>query len=213
MAIVSDHENISKTFKDVDNEIDKLANSLDDDLGLKKGDVVALWSANCYNWILIQLACARKGLVLCTLNPVYKVPELEYALVKSGAKLLFLPGNNSQQKVVNDFVGIASKISFSTTNLEKMIYIDGNMDAQIPLPCLSLHELMSASSPSSINSKQLDDKFKDVHCDDPAIIMFTSVRTRRFFVKTKKKMITFFITFFCREQLASQKERFYHILI
>lgn len=120
--------------------------------------------------MLIQLACAQKGLILCTLNPVYKVPELEYALAKSGAKLLFLPGQNSDQKVVNDFTGIVSKISFGQTNLEKVVNIDGCKISDLPVPCLSLNELMDQATAS-----HPENKLENVQSDDPAIIMFTSV--------------------------------------
>ncbi|XP_074596928.1 medium-chain acyl-CoA ligase ACSF2, mitochondrial-like [Brevipalpus obovatus] len=167
VAIISDHEKISKTFGELNREVDQLANSLSTKMGLKRGDVVALWSANCYNWILVQLACARRGLILCTLNPVYKLPELEYALIKSGARVLFLPGQQSAQSIVNDFSGIGESISFDRTKLEKLVTIDGNK-LSTTLPCLHLDDIIDSNT-------QADEE--NVNSDDPAIIMFTSGTT------------------------------------
>jgi len=62
-----------------------------------------LWSSNTYKWIIIQYACARIGAVLCTLNPYYKLPELEYTLKKADVKVLFMPGKQSTQKALNNY--------------------------------------------------------------------------------------------------------------
>jgi fatty-acyl-CoA synthase len=41
-------------------------------LGLKKGDHVAVWAANLPEWLLLEFATAKAGLVLVTVNPVYR---------------------------------------------------------------------------------------------------------------------------------------------
>ncbi|XP_053210026.1 medium-chain acyl-CoA ligase ACSF2, mitochondrial-like, partial [Panonychus citri] len=170
-AIISGHQKIVKSFGDLNKEVNQLVDSFDSVLGLTKGDVVSLWSSNCYEWILIQLACARYGLVLCTLNPVYKLPELEYALAKSGAKVLFVPGQSSQQTVVNDFANIASKLNRKTNStLEKLVQIDGDNLTSLEFDKFSLKQLLSSSDGSTTTSSR-------VNSDDPAIIMFTSGTT------------------------------------
>ena len=50
-----------------------------------------------------QYACARLGLILCTVNPVYRAPELNFALKKGQIKALFMPGDGSQQELVNKY--------------------------------------------------------------------------------------------------------------
>lgn len=55
-AIYSSHEQITKTYEELNNDVDKVANSLLNDFELKKGDVISLWSANSYNYILILYA-------------------------------------------------------------------------------------------------------------------------------------------------------------
>ena len=44
-------------------------------LGLKRGDRVAMWAPSVPEWVLTQFACARAGLVLVTMNPVYSALE------------------------------------------------------------------------------------------------------------------------------------------
>ena len=50
--------------------------------GLQPGDRVGIWSPNGAEWALTQFATARAGLILVTINPAYRVTEVEYALNK-----------------------------------------------------------------------------------------------------------------------------------
>jgi fatty-acyl-CoA synthase len=59
-------------------------------MGLNAGDRVGIWSANCWQWVVLQLACARAGLVLVNVNPAYRSHELAYVIAKSRMKALFL---------------------------------------------------------------------------------------------------------------------------
>jgi fatty-acyl-CoA synthase len=58
-------------------------------LGLQKGDHVAVWAANLPEWLLLGFAAAKAGLVLVTVNPVYRAAELEYVLKQGDVKALF----------------------------------------------------------------------------------------------------------------------------
>lgn len=71
-------------------------------LGIQKGDHVAIWATNVPEWLLTQLAAARIGAVLVTINPEWKHKELEYALAQSDSNLMvMIPGF---QKTVKDKV-------------------------------------------------------------------------------------------------------------
>lgn len=52
------------------------------------GDLVAMWAPNNAEWVLIQHGAALAGVVLVALNPVLRLPELEYALDHSRATVL-----------------------------------------------------------------------------------------------------------------------------
>lgn len=57
-------------------------------LGLEPGDRIAILAPNCVEWALLQFATARAGLVLVTLNPAYRSPELAFTLKASGSRAL-----------------------------------------------------------------------------------------------------------------------------
>ncbi len=49
-------------------------------LGVKRGDRVGVWGPNIPEWIVVQFAAYRAGVILVSLNPLYRASELEYAL-------------------------------------------------------------------------------------------------------------------------------------
>ncbi|MDT8267865.1 AMP-binding protein, partial [Roseomonas sp. DSM 102946] len=55
---------------------------------LRRGERVGIWSLNRVEWALTQFAAARAGLVLVTINPAYRLHELEFALNKVGCAAL-----------------------------------------------------------------------------------------------------------------------------
>ena len=57
-------------------------------LGLERGARIGVWSLNRPEWTLTQFAAAKAGLVLVTINPAYRLSELEFALAKVGCAAL-----------------------------------------------------------------------------------------------------------------------------
>ena len=49
------------------------------------GERVAIWAANCPEWVLMQYAAMLAGLTVVTVNPAYIARELRYVLEQSGA--------------------------------------------------------------------------------------------------------------------------------
>ena len=58
-------------------------------LGLKHGDHIAIWAINLPKYPLIQMAAAKVGLVLVTVNPLLKAAEVEYILKQGDMRALF----------------------------------------------------------------------------------------------------------------------------
>jgi fatty-acyl-CoA synthase len=56
--------------------------------GLGRGDRLGIWSPNRAEWLLAQFATARIGVILVAINPAYRVAELEFALRKTGCRML-----------------------------------------------------------------------------------------------------------------------------
>ncbi|MRR07738.1 MAG: AMP-binding protein, partial [Deltaproteobacteria bacterium] len=59
-------------------------------LGIRKGDNVAIWAYNVPEWVILQFATAKIGVVLVTVNTAYKSAELEYLLNQSDSTTLFM---------------------------------------------------------------------------------------------------------------------------
>ncbi|UWQ60645.1 AMP-binding protein (plasmid) [Leisingera caerulea] len=86
-ALVFPDAGIRMTYAELAQKADELAAGLLA-LGIVKGDRVGIWSPNRCEWVLTQFATARIGAILVTINPAYRLAELEYALNKTGCKVL-----------------------------------------------------------------------------------------------------------------------------
>ena len=89
IALVSRHQGIRFSWSEFDREIQRTARGLAG-LGLLPGDRVGIWSGNCCEWILVQMACARAGFILVNVNPAYRSHDLAFVLKKSGMRALAL---------------------------------------------------------------------------------------------------------------------------
>lgn len=58
-------------------------------LGIKKGDRIAVWAPNVHEWIIATIGMQSIGAVLVPLNTRYKGSEAAFILRKSGARALF----------------------------------------------------------------------------------------------------------------------------
>ncbi|MDO5637965.1 MAG: AMP-binding protein, partial [Myroides sp.] len=70
-ALVSVHQNYRVTYKQFYEETGKLAKALLAN-NINNGDRVGIWAPNCYEWVLLQFATARIGVILVNLNPAYR---------------------------------------------------------------------------------------------------------------------------------------------
>jgi fatty-acyl-CoA synthase len=59
-------------------------------LGLQRGDRIGIWAPNRVEWVLLQFAAPKAGLVLVNINPAYRTHELEYSLNKVACRALVL---------------------------------------------------------------------------------------------------------------------------
>jgi fatty-acyl-CoA synthase len=87
-ALVDLVQGVRYTYEEFDAAVDNLARALLG-AGMAKGDRVAVWAPNCSEWVLLQYATARAGVILVNINPAYRTYELQYALNQSGSRMLF----------------------------------------------------------------------------------------------------------------------------
>lgn len=88
-ALVVRHQNIRWTYKQLQGQVNKLASAIIE-MGLEIGDRIGIWSHNNSEWLLMQLATAKVGVILVNINPAYRTFELQYALNKLGCSALVL---------------------------------------------------------------------------------------------------------------------------
>jgi len=86
-ALVSVYQNIRWSFAELLARTDALASGLLA-LGLTPGERIGIWSPSCAEWTLTQFAAARAGLILVTINPAYRLSEVEYTVNKVGLAAL-----------------------------------------------------------------------------------------------------------------------------
>ena len=75
------------TYRELDAAVDRVATGLLE-MGIAKGDRVGIWSPNCAEWVFVQYATARLGVILVNINPAYRSHELQYVLKQAGIRLL-----------------------------------------------------------------------------------------------------------------------------
>lgn len=88
-ALVSCHQNIRWRYCELQKKVNQLASAMIE-MGLEVGDRVGIWSHNNAQWLLMQLATAKVGVILVNINPAYRSFELQYALNKLGCSALVL---------------------------------------------------------------------------------------------------------------------------
>ncbi|WP_291713550.1 AMP-binding protein [Bradyrhizobium sp.] len=82
-ALVSPSHGVRWTWTEFSEKVDALAAGFLA-LGLQRGERIGIWSLNRPEWTLTQFAAAKAGLILVTINPAYRLTELEFALQKVG---------------------------------------------------------------------------------------------------------------------------------
>ena len=75
------------TYGEFDDRVNRLAKGLLA-IGIKKGDHVGIWATNVPDWLTYMFATAKIGVVLVTVNTLYKSHELAYILKQSDMKAL-----------------------------------------------------------------------------------------------------------------------------
>ena len=101
-ALVSPSHDVRWTWREFASRVDALATGFLA-LGLERGARIGVWSLNRPEWTLTQFAAAKAGIILVTINPAYRLSELEFALAKVGC------------------AAIVSATAFKTSNYMEML--------------------------------------------------------------------------------------------
>jgi len=75
------------SYKELRDQVDRFAAALHD-LGIKKGDKIALLLLNSPQFIIAYYGALKAGATLTAISPVYVSPEIKYQIEDSGARML-----------------------------------------------------------------------------------------------------------------------------
>jgi len=114
------YKNTRRTFGDLNKRVNCLANGLLS-LGIKKGDRVGMLLKNCIEFIEIDFALSKSGIVRVPLNARLTGADHEYMLNDSGANtLIFGEG----------FTDVVKTIAPSLKKVEKWIYVSEGLEKE-----------------------------------------------------------------------------------
>jgi fatty-acyl-CoA synthase len=77
------------SWREFDEQVDRVARALLA-ANFRRGDHLGVWATNVPEWVLLQFATARIGVVLVTVNPSYRMNELAYVMKQADLKGLAL---------------------------------------------------------------------------------------------------------------------------
>ena len=106
------------TYAQFDADTDTLARGLIA-MGIAVGDRVGIWAPNCAEWVLLQYATAKAGVVLVNINPAYRSHELGYVLRQSGVRLLV----SAEAFKSSNYRAMIEEVSDGLDALEMVIYL------------------------------------------------------------------------------------------
>jgi fatty-acyl-CoA synthase len=118
-AVVSLPQQKRLTYKQLSAAVDVLARGLLG-MGFKRDDRIGIWSTNNVEWLLLQMATARIGSILVTINPAYRIKELEYALQRSEVNCLFTIPQFHSSHYTSMLQEVVPQLNNGGTELESM---------------------------------------------------------------------------------------------
>ncbi|HDS0916665.1 TPA: AMP-binding protein [Pseudomonas putida] len=178
-ALVSRHQGLRYSWRQLAEQVEVHARALMA-LGVNTGDRVGIWSPNCAQWCILQLASAKVGAILVNINPAYRVGELHYVLRQSGCRWLVCADafkTSDYHAMVQELVPELAcatpgeLVSEGLPDLRGVISLAANPPAGF-LPWHALAERAGQTSSDACTARQQSLQF-----DQPVNIQYTSGTT------------------------------------
>ena len=158
-ALVCRHQRVRWSYRELNERVDALARGLVA-AGLQVGDRVGLWSPNCAEWVLVQFATAKAGVVLVNVNPAYRAMELEFALRQSGCRMLVA----ARSFKTADYAAMIADVRGELPDLERVVL-------------LGSPEWEQLAAGEQATADELRARAEGLQFDDPINIQYTSGTT------------------------------------
>ena len=157
---------VSYSFAEVADLIDTASGALVAS-GVQRGDRVAVWAPNSWEWVIAAMAVFSSGAVLVPVNTRFKGREAAFVLNKSEVKLLFTVVGFLE----NDYVADLQDSGETIDSLETIVVLRGDT----PDGTVSFAEFLQRSTDESL--KEMRVRSAQVVGSDLGLIMFTSGTT------------------------------------
>ena len=116
-ALVLPWRGVRWSWAELADKVDALARGFDS-LGIAAGDRVGICAPNCAEWVLTQLATARLGVILVSINPAYRTHELGHALRLSGVRALV----TASRFKTSDYLGMLAELAPATAGETRPVF-------------------------------------------------------------------------------------------
>ncbi|WP_428381840.1 AMP-binding protein [Nevskia ramosa] len=163
-ALVMPHQQIRWTYRQLNEQVDRVARGLLA-RGYARGERIGVWAPNLVEWVLMQHATAKLGVIQVNINPSYRAHEMAHALRQSGCR------------------GIVAARSFKTSNYRAML-------DEVRGECPALRDLIFIDEPGEpgdwaqlladaeqVPQADLVARMKTLTPNDPINIQYTSGTT------------------------------------
>jgi fatty-acyl-CoA synthase len=159
-ALVVPFQGVRLTYGELAERVDRVALGLLG-LGLAKGDRLGMWSPNNAEWVYVQLAAAKAGVILVNINPAYQRQELRYTLAQSGCRALVAATSFK----TSDYAAMVEEVRPTLDGLEHVVFLDTS----------GWKALLAAGD--GIGPEELAARSASLGNDDPINIQYTSGTT------------------------------------
>ena len=160
-AVVVRHQDVRWTYAEFRARVDRVARALVA-IGLRPGDRMGIWAPNCAEWLLVQYASAKAGVILVNVNPAYRTSELEFVLKQSGCRVLI----SARAFKSSDYVAMVKEVAPRCPALERTVFLDS----------VDWEELLAAGDGVAAGDGELSLP-TGLQFDDPINIQYTSGTT------------------------------------
>ncbi len=178
-ALISRHQNIRFTYRELQAEINQCAKGLMQ-LGFKKGERIGIWSPNRSEWCITQFATSKIGVILVNINPSYRLNELEYVLNQSGCSGVIIAPAFKTSNYTEMLTTLAPELQqcepgkLQSARVPALTTVIRMGPDKVP-GMFSWDELMTMGTP--ISDEQLREQQRQQEFDDPINIQYTSGTT------------------------------------
>lgn len=178
-ALVARSQDIRLDYRQFHAEVERVAAGLMS-LGLQRGDRIGIWAPNRYEWVVLQFAAPKLGLILVNINPAYRLHELEYALNKVRCRALVLPRRFKTSHYLDMLMELAPELSHAQAGLLQSERLPSLrevilLDDQAAPGTRRWSELATCADETAM--AQMREVQSQLNFDDPVNIQFTSGTT------------------------------------